>query len=211
MADLIVGGGRGFASQFAGARRELGHEVYCLSSKDQDAVDWHSINSADLYRRLRDLPRLDFVWFNQNASALSQASFPVGSMGVLDIWKQTKHWQQSYYVSCQVTFEIMHLLGDRLDQHTRVCWMLSSMIVDHQDPQHADYVGNKFQNLMLMKNFAASHPAACFGLDPGDIRGTDFTTQVNGLHRLLHKSPQELNGRVWCLDGKVSRITEILG
>ncbi len=210
MTDLYVGGGRGFAAAFAQHRRQQGHQVLTLSSQDHNALDWHSINSADLHRRLQDLPQIDFLLFNQNASALEQSCFAPGRYTTLDLWRQTKHWSQSYYVSCQLPFEIMHALGPRLQANTRVCWMLSSMIVDHSRPGHADYIGNKFQNYMIMLNFAQNHPAICFGLDPGDLRVADHSGQIQGLQDLLLRPRSQIQGRVWTFDGAVSRVSAVL-
>lgn len=91
--------------------------------------------------------------------------------------------------------------------------MLSSMILEHKnDPQYADYIGQKFQNYMLMKNFALNHDSCFFAINPGNISSQDYTVKLEHFDRICSKEQQDLNGKVWKLDSlEVDDITPKLG
>ena len=218
MNELYIGTGKRFARELIANRRRLGHRVYCISGQDGEdtfQVDWHTITAADIHKIIRKLPDLDLVVFNQNASSLSAACFEHNQYPTLDLWRQVDHWQQSYFVSCQLPFALIHGLGNKLNQHSHIAWVLSSMITDHKhDEQYADYIAYKYQNYMIMKNFAHNHAGCFFGIDPGQITESivsdaDFATKVDHYNRLLNQP--DLNGRVWMLDGTVSKTTDLFG
>lgn len=213
MTDLFVGSSKGLAKSLSQARANAGHEVLHISSSASAgagalAVDWNRINESDLHRFLTGLPRIDLVFFNQNSSSLSESSFRMDRYQPLDLWKQIAHWRQSYFVSCQLPFQIIHSLGDRLHSDSRICWMLSSMIVRHPDPGYADYIGNKFQNYLLMKNFASRHQSCFMGIDPGDLNNTNQDIKLSALLQLLDRPVAQTNGRVFdCLGAESSLFT----
>lgn len=101
-------------------------------------------------------------------------------------------------------------LGDRLDQSSRVCWMLSSMIVRHDhDPGYADYVGNKFQNYMLLKNFARQHPSCFLGFEPGNVKGPDISNKISAINEIIARPRAETNGRVFDMTGDRSTLFDM--
>lgn len=212
MTDLFVGASKGLAKSLSAARVEAGHEVLHISSTttDSDAhtltVDWSLVKESDLHRFLNGLPQIDLVFFNQNSSSLSESSFHQDRYQPLDLWKQMAHWRQSYFVSCQLPFQIIHSLGDRLHKNSRICWMLSSMIVRHPDPGYADYIGNKFQNYLLMKNFAQRHQSCFMGIDPGDLNQTDQSIKVSTLLELFDRPVIQTNGRIFDRMGEESLL-----
>jgi hypothetical protein len=213
MNELYIGTGKGIGAELLAHRRSLGHTVYTISSVDGEnnfKVDWSTVNPTDLHRAVKSLPALDIVFFNQNASALSQKTFNLKNYKPLELWQQSKYWQQTYFVSCQLPFMLIHELGDRVNEKTRVGWMLSHLINDHTaDYQYADYIGNKYQNYMLMKNFASNHPGNFFGIEPGSLPKSDFKQQVDQISQIF--AQDDLNGKVFCLDGTISSITTQLG
>jgi hypothetical protein len=213
MNELYIGIGKGIGAALVAHRRALGHTVYTISSVDGEnnyKVDWSTVNPTDLHRAVKALPDLDLVFFNQNASALSNKTFELNNYKPLELWQQSKYWQQTYFVSCQLPFMLIHELGKRIQDHTRVGWMLSHLINDHQaDFQYADYIGNKYQNYMLMKNFSQHHVGNFFGIEPGSLPKTNFESQVDQISQIF--AHQDLNGKVLCLDGSISSITTQLG
>lgn len=218
MNELYIGTGKRFAQELIADRRARGNRVFCISSQEAEdtfLVDWLTVTAADVHKIIRKLPALDVVLFNQNASSLSAASFEPNQYPTLDLWRQVDHWEQSYFVSCQLPFAIIHGLGSKLNEQSRIAWTLSSMITDHtHDEQYADYIAYKYQNYMIMKNFAHNHPGCFFGIDPGQITkgiatDADFATKVGQYNQLLAKP--DLNGRVWMLDGTVSKTTDQFG
>jgi hypothetical protein len=218
MNELYIGTSKGFVSQAIKMRREQGHTVFCISSQPSDdpytfTVDWKTVNAADIYKITKALPNLDLILFNQNSSSLNQNSFEsTMSDQTLMIWKQMDHWRQSYFVSCQLPFSLIHHLQSKISTDTRVIWMLSSMIVRHQSStEYADYIGNKYQNFLIMKNMAQNHTGCFFGIDPGDISGSDFGTKIAQFQELIKKDTNILSGLVWKFDGQLSDVTKLLG
>ena len=218
MNELYIGTGKRFAQELIADRRARGSRVFCISAQDgQDTfqVNWSTVTAADIHKIIRKLPSLDVVLFNQNASSLSAGGFKSDCYPTLDLWRQVDHWQQSYFVSCQLPFAMIHGLGSKLNEHSRIAWTLSSMITDHMhDEQYADYIAYKYQNYMIMKNFAHNRAGCFFGIDPGQITDgiatdADFATKVGQFNQLLDHS--DLNGRVWMLDGTISKTTDLLG
>lgn len=204
MTDLYVGSGHGFASHFQQHRLQQGHTCYSVSRRtgtNTITVDWNTITANSLHRWLQNMPSLDLILFNQNASALSAESFEPAP--ALSVWRQTKHWQQSYFVSCQLPWIIIQTLGTRVHAQTRVVWMLSGMVTrPFADPSHADYTGNKFQNMLIMRNFAHTHPACFLGIDPGRIDSGQIQQQTAGLEQVIARPRSESNGRIFGLDGE---------
>lgn len=215
MNDLYVGAGKGIGEQLSRQRGAAGHRIFHITGKnhggvDNLAVDWSKLRESDLQKYLAELPKIDLLFFNQNASSLSAASFKSGTYNIINLWKQIAHWRQSYYVSCLMPFQIIHTLADRLHEDSRVCWMLSSMVVRHDhDPGHADYIGNKFQNYMLVKNFARNHPSCFVGLDPGNVNGADHNDKINMVQQILDRPKDQINGRVFDMTGQESDLYRV--
>ena len=209
MNELYIGVGKGVGAELVSYRRSLGNTVYTIGSGDAEnnfKIDWHTVNSADIHKAIKNLPDMDMVFFNQNSSALSTGTFAPGKYSTIELWKQVNYWQQAYFVSCQLPFLVIHELGNRIQPHTKVGWMLSHLIQSHRENyQYADYIGNKYQNYMLMKNFADCHTGKFFGIDPGIITDSDPITVVTQIDQIFNK--EDLNGKVMDLTGVVSSIT----
>lgn len=212
MNDLFIGAGKGIGLALQQYRRHLGHDTFNITSRSstnpQDfTVDWTTLNESHLHRWLRRLPKIDLVFFNHNYSSLNRANFRSGAHDTLHLWQQVKHWRQAYWVSCQMPFEIIHTLKDRLHEESRVVWMLSSMIASGpiSDPDqlgYADYIGNKFQNYLVMRNFAANHHACFLGLEPGNVSGTDHDFKIAMIDDILRRPKTEINGGVFGMQGE---------
>ncbi len=203
MTDLYIGASQGLAAAYQQHRESQGHVCYSVSSRPGERtckVDWSSINTSSLHRWAQTLPPLDLIFFNQNSSALSTGSF--APMPTLKLWQQVAHWQQSYFVSCQLPYLVIQTLGARISDQTRVVWMLSGMVTrPFADPGYADYIGNKYQNMLIMRNFAQSAPGCFVGIDPGNIATGQLTQQLQGLDRVIALPRDQANGNVFGLDG----------
>ena len=220
MNCLFIGTGKGIGRALSQRYRADGHSVFSITGKeshDQNAlvVDWATVNEAALHRWLCELPNLDLIFFNQNSSSLSQSSFATNSLANLDLWRQIKHWKQSYYVSCQMCFQIIHSLSRQIHADTRVVWMLTSMIMRHdhdtnQSLGYADYIGNKYQNYLLMRNFSCNHLGCFLALEPGDVSGDDHADRTHTIQTILKRPTSEINGRVFGMSGKPSQIYQNL-
>tara|TARA_B100001094_G_C17618414_1_gene524636 strand:+ start:80 stop:511 length:432 start_codon:yes stop_codon:yes gene_type:complete len=109
--------------------------------------------------------KIDFIFFNQNASSLANIDFTQPKETV-DTWSITKSWGHSYWLSCQLPYFIIKTLETNLHNETTIGWMLSSFIdKDKEDvTKHPDYSGYKFTNYLIMKNFNNKYPS--FGINP---------------------------------------------
>lgn len=211
MTDLYIGASHGLAAAYQQHRESQGHVCYSVSSRPSDRtceVNWSSINTSSLHRWAQTLPPLDLIFFNQNSSALSADSF--APMPTLKLWQQVAHWQQSYFVSCQLPYLLIQTLGARISDQTRVVWMLSGMVTrPFADPGYADYIGNKYQNMLIMRNFA-QHGAGCYiGIDPGAIAQGCEIQQTQGLDAVLALPRAKANGNVFGLDGAPAQNFDI--
>lgn len=174
MHSLIIGSGKSFGRAVKDRLVQQGHCVWQVGSQADDdrslSVDWAHVDIDGLHKWLKQLPDLDVIFFNQNGSSLSPNSFDPGCYTTMDLWRQVKHWRHSHWTSCELPFFLIHTLTAKIQPHTRVVWMLSELIFnDSVDYKYPDYVANKFQNLLIMKNFAEHHPGCFFAVEPGDL------------------------------------------
>jgi len=203
---LLVGCGSKFGLEVLTNFLDHDWTVYSLSGSltdikndnlHQEVIDWKTINVANIEKFLNCLPNLDFIFFNQNSSALNQQNFQQNCHSTVDLWKQEKTWSQCYFVSCILPFHIIHSLGDRCDKNTKVGWMLSTYVYFHSDIKNADYIGNKYQNFLMMKNFSKTHPACFFGINPDNLIETNTTDNIENLISMCDDMKYEdLNGLV---------------
>lgn len=219
MKALFVGAGWNLGQVLRRRLQDQGCEIWHITSAgdagdDRDlVVDWHSIKESDLQRWLHQLPDMDLVFFNQNSSSLDAGCFTQDRYTVLECWKQIGHWRQSHYVSCQLPFQIIHALGPRLHGQSRVCWMLSCMVARHRhNPGHADYIASKFQNFLMIQNFAQHHPACFLGIEPGgSVRCSDLDSAAQQVQHILEIPVSDANGKVYAMDGELSTLYRDLG
>ena len=159
-------------------------------------IHWDNLHISQLHKILTNIKtNIDFIFFNQNASSLSTDSF-TGKLKTLDLWKSVKHWTNSYWLSCQLPFTLIHTLEKNINKETKIGWMLSSFVFIYKKgvDAHADYSGYKFTNYLIMKNFNKKYN--CFGINP------DFTTSNSSqkLYQLITdilNNKQNINGQMF--------------
>jgi len=206
---LITGGGSKFGRQLTQQLLDQGFHVHLITSSASAwtnvdnitviPVDWKSLSLADIKTLIPQCDHLDLIFFNHNASALSQSKFQRGQL------QNIKDWQQSYFVACQLPFYLIQLISSRIGTDTKIAWMLSKLIADPIDSQvgFADYIGNKFTNACIMKSFAQSYPACFLGIHPDSISDHD-TLKAQGIIELITQSSvADLNGKIFSAQGKV--------
>lgn len=207
---LFFGCGQGIGQQIMQVCREQGDEIWHAGRHTVHAgdhwcpVNWQALDSTSLHRWLRDLPVMESIFFNQKHSALAARDF-APDLGVLDTWKLVAHCQQAYFVSCLLPMVVINTLQHQIQSHTRVAWMLSSLIVQHSDPQHADYIAGKYQNMLVMRNYALHRSGCFFGIDPGHLADQDQAKTARHIADLLRGSTAVPNGEVVLSDGTRSR------
>lgn len=202
MITLLIGCGSKFGLRLLQSLLEGGHTVYSITGSQvephdrlhQLTVDWATCNQATVENFLRNLPELDLVFFNNNATSLSSRSF--NHLSKFDMLKLEKHWVQSYFNSCILPFHIVH--NAKLKSKSKVVWMLSSYIYSHEEIEHADYLGNKFQNYLIMRNFSLTNRSCFMGINPDNLANQ---LNMENVVSLLTDHDPKLNGKVIYFDG----------
>lgn len=158
-------------------------------------VDWNQLDITDLHRWLMGHDQIDLVFFMQNSSSLGLESWNQ-TTDIMQIWHECSQWRHNHWTSSILPYLVIRTLGDRINQHSRVAWMLSE-VVQHASPHlhHADYVANKYQNYLVMKNFAQHHPACFFGVNPGAV-SHDTAEKSRSFVNLLQWPCHALSGRM---------------
>ena len=204
---LITGGGSKFGQQLTENLIQLGYHVYLVTGSPQHwinnlqvttiPVDWKTIGVKDIKRLLPKKP-VDLIFFNHNASSLSQNKFKKNTI------QNANDWQQSYFVACQLPFYLIHSMANCISPDTKIGWMLSNLISHPIDSQvgFADYIGNKFTNFCIMKSFALNFPAGFFGVNPEQI-GCNPNLAKEIVDLIDNTSCQDLNGKIFYSDGRL--------
>lgn len=205
---LVIGGGSKFGLQFVNSLLAKNWMVNVISSScikqhsncHQLTIDWKSLKITDIEKFLIELPTQSLIFFNQNSSALSDSCYNIDSFAKLDLWKQEKYWSQAYFVSCILPFHIIHTLKASCSKNTKIGWMLSPLIfsLKPDQVQYSDYIGNKYLNYLMMKNFSTQHHSSFFGINPDSLNETATDQNLNTLINFIADStPETLNGKVF--------------
>ena len=206
MNALLLGCGSKWGLTVLQTLLDKGFTVYSLTSTElprqqglvQEVINWNTVNQPVIEKFLRQLPKLDFILFNQNGSALSYSSF-VDKTNLTDVWKLEKNWSQQYFVSVILPYHIIKTVN--LNEQAIVSWMLSTFVYRHTNIDHADYIGNKYQNYLMMQNFSRTGGACFCGINPMEIDTNQTSTEMF-VNTILDYDRTDLNGSVVYLDGK---------
>jgi len=202
---LLIGCGSKFGLTLLKNLLDQNWTIYSISGTSVDIqshnlyqkiVDWDNFNVGIIEKFLKNCPKMDLIFFNQNSSALDKDYFTKNYYSTLELWKQEKTWSQSYFVSCILPFHIIHSLGDRCDNNTKVGWMLSTYIYNHTNISNADYIGNKYQNYLIMKNFSQVHPSCFIGINPDTLSETGTIDNIKKLITFIENATTVISGKV---------------
>ena len=144
----------------------IGSGASAIQTVNNIKIEWKDLDIIKLHKILVKINhKVDFIFFNQNASSLSNIDF-TQLKKTLDTWGLVKSWGHSYWLSCQLPYFLIKTLEKNLHHETIIGWMLSSYIDKNKEgvETHPDYSGNKYTNYMLMKNFNTKYQ--CFGINP---------------------------------------------
>lgn len=204
---LITGGGSKFGQQLTQQLLRLGFHVYLITSNGAAwsgiehvtviPINWKTVSIADIKNLIPQCDQLDLIFFNHNASSLSQSKFQRGQL------QSNKDWQHSYFVACQLPFYLIQSLSSRIHPNTKIAWMLSKLISDPVDSQvgFADYIGNKFTNACIMKSFSQSYSACFLGVHPDSISENDTSKAHDIIELITRSSTVDLNGKIFSANG----------
>ncbi len=213
---LILGGGSKFGRHLTENFLDQGYKIRLVTATPDPwtshagvevvAVDWKTIAIQDLGKITAGITAPAVIFFNQNSSALSMDNFNSKKI------QSPQHWQQNYFVACQLPFYIVQIMRAKFQQ-TKVTWMLSSLIKNPQLSQigYADYVGNKFTNYCIMKAFSltSNNNEAFFAMHPDGIAGTaDSLSKAQNMVSFIDQTaPTQLNGQVFSHLGQPMYLT----
>lgn len=205
---LVFGGGSKFGATLTLTLIRRGYHVHLVTSNPQAwswdnvttiPVDWHTVNLGELKNIIKDLPELDLIFFNHNASSLNSNKFKRGQL------HDPRAWNQSYFVACQLPFYLVQALSNRINPNTRIGWMLSKLIVEpaEQYTGLVDYMGNKFTNACMIRAFAQNYPAVFFGVHPdnGVSQGGADQQAADGIVDIAEWPAERLNGHMFDTQG----------
>lgn len=104
---LIIGGGSKFGLSLTNklltqdwiVNTISGSKIADHENLNQLTVNWKNVDVTVLQKYLQRLSNQNLIFFNQNASTLNIDDFKNKNFSVLDLWKQEKHWNQTYFVS----------------------------------------------------------------------------------------------------------------
>jgi len=200
---LLIGCGNERGSRIIDACQEAGYNVTNIgSSQSKDTsvkniqINWKDLDLISLHKVLKEINhKVDFIFFNQNASSLSNIDF-TQPKDTLDTWGIVKSWGHSYWLSCQLPYFLIKTLETNLHSETIIGWMLSSFIDKDKKgvEEHPDYSGYKFTNYLLMKNFA--NKFNCFGINPHFEKKDD----IKNLIKQICTNNKHYNGKVFGID-----------
>jgi NAD(P)-dependent dehydrogenase (short-subunit alcohol dehydrogenase family) len=207
---LITGGGSKFGLVLTECFLLAGYTVHLVTSSDVSIqspnlniikVDWNTLSLNDLKLITSTVPNLDLIFFNHNASSLSINNFKLAQI------QSPKHWQQSYFVTSQFPFYLIHALYKKLNKQAKIGWMLSQLISHPEDQEigFANYIGNKFTNACIMRAFAISDQGCFFGICPEFLLASDAAKDLEIANNIVslvdNLTPDQLNGRIFSTDG----------
>ena len=200
---LLIGCGNRRGNSIIDACQESGYNVTNIGSSQSKnplvkniKINWKELDLIKLHKVLRVIDhRIDFIFFNQNGSSLSNSDFTL-KKETLDTWRIIKSWGHTYWLSCQLPYFVIKTLETNLHSETFIGWMLSSYINKDKKgvDDHPDYSGNKFTNYLVMKNFA--NRFNCFGINP------DFK-QKDGIKNIIKKicnDNKRCDGKIFGID-----------
>lgn len=153
----------------------IGSSEYEHPQVNNIQVSWDNLNIEFIQKTLGDLKcRLDFVFFNQNSSSLSQTDFDLRHNDILGKWRTVKDWSKSHWLSCQMPFLVLHTIRNNITDESKIGWMLSDYIdfTRSGSQLHPDYSGFKYFNFMAMQSFANTNACKTFGIFP-DFAGAN--------------------------------------
>ena len=197
---LLVGCGNQRGERIVNGCIEAGYSVANIGSGastiptvNNIKIEWGALDIIKLHKILVKINhKVDFIFFNQNASSLSNIDF-TQLKKTLDTWGLVKSWGHSYWLSCQLPYFLIKTLEKNLHHETIIGWMLSSYIDKNKEgvETHPDYSGNKYTNYMLMKNFNTKYQ--CFGIDP------EFETsdKIQPLIKEICSGSKKCNGKLF--------------
>lgn len=171
----------------------IGSSVSTKPSVKNIKIEWNDLDITELHKILKSIDhQIDFIFFNQNASSLSQSDFR-NQKKTVDLWSLVKSWSKSYWLSCQMPYFLIQTLGEKISVDTKIGWMLSTYI--DKDKQgvwdHPDYSGYKFTNYLIMKSMSKKYQ--CFGINP-EFDGKD---KIESIIKGICDGTKKCNGEIF--------------
>ena len=169
---VVVGGGQGKGAIIVNTLIENGYSVTNIGSSKHPTcnnitVDWKDIDISFVQKHCKFNHPIDFVFFSQNASSLSEENFSLDTK-TLETWRLIKDWTHSNWISCQLPFLLVHTMRESIHANTKIGWMLSGYIKHTAagNIEHPDYSSFKYFNYLQMQCFSEQNDFKTFGIYP---------------------------------------------
>ena len=169
---VVVGGGQGKGAIIIDTLIENSYSVTNIGSSKHPkcnniTVDWKDIDIPFVQKHCKFDHPIDFIFFSQNASSLSEQNFSLETK-TLETWRLIKDWTHSNWISCQLPFLIVHTLRNNIHEDTKIGWMLSGYIKHTAigNTVHPDYSSFKYFNYLQMQCFSEQNNFKTFGIYP---------------------------------------------
>ena len=122
---LLIGCGNRRGNSIIDACQESGYNVTNIGSSQSKnplvkniQINWKELDLIKLHKVLRVIDhRIDFIFFNQNGSSLSNSDF-TEKKETLDTWRIIKSWGHTYWLSCQLPYFVIKTLETNLHSET---------------------------------------------------------------------------------------------
>ena len=206
MNALIIGCGNKFGLNLYNNLKQSGYTVWGVTGNKADnhnllQVNWDTCDIGDFEKFFRQLPQLDLIIFNQNSPALYEDYLNLSCTDIFKVWKGAKKWKQSHYVNCILPSHALHTLSScgKLLATTSVTWILSKSMFGKSDSP-VDYIGQKYQNYMLLKQLSTKNPQTFIGICPGHLIPQNQEIKAELLINFLKTVDSSDSGRLFVFD-----------
>jgi hypothetical protein len=169
---VVIGGSKGKGAIVVNALIDNGYSVTNIGSSihpqcDNITVDWKDIDIPFVQKNCKFNHPIDFIFFSQNASSLSESNFSLQTK-TLETWRLIKDWTHSNWVSCQLPFLFVHTLKENIHENTKIGWMLSGFVKHTAigNTTYPDYSSFKYFNYLQMQCFSQQNNFKTFGIYP---------------------------------------------
>ena len=201
---LIVGCGSLYGKDLTQSLQNKGYTIYGISGTPTSnmnvlTVDWNTCAIPNFEKFLRNLPSVDLIVFNQNSPALTDNYNKLNSIDIFEVWQRAKKWSQSHYINCILPTHILHtlVLTNKINNDTCIAWVLSHSMFGKNQLSPVDYVGQKYQNYIMMKTLALNNPQIFIGINPGKIDATNSVGKAENLANFLSNSNKDYSGKLF--------------
>ena len=207
MKILLVGAGSKWGSLFTKYLAEQGCIIDLVTGTGVDydnvinhKVNWNTLSLQDLDVIAANLSQdsYDLIFFNQNSGGgPNDQYFSPGLDASLE------GWSKSFWLDCQMPYYLIKKLKTKINETTRIGWMLTGLINSEQSEQwkYGGYASAKTTNLHLMRSFSQYNTGIYFCLQPIWFPPGEEIKDCIMIYDTIKNLTVDDNGRIIMKDG----------